>query len=140
VLSGVTTIFIKTLRSAVRAGVAFDLTITWSMFTGYMTLVCILTRIITACTKRYPLTFYAGNESFPVRVISLYVLNSIISVPPCSGRVECGNFRETLLYCLFIDSCCFTIAKQEINSKKVKPFACEIRLASFHSETTHLSI
>jgi hypothetical protein len=97
-------------------------------------------RIITVCIKRYPLTFYAGNESFPVRVISLHVLNNIISVPPCSRRVEYGNFRETLLYCLFTDSCYFTIAKQEINSKKVKHFACKIRLTTFHSETKHLSI
>ena len=90
--------------------------------------------------KKYPPTFYAENESCPVRVIPLHVLDNIISVPPCSRGVECGHFRETLLSCLFIDSCCFTIAKQEINSKKVKHFACEIKLTPFHYETKHLSI
>ena len=130
----------KSLWSVVRADVAFDLAITWSMFTGYMSLVCIVTRIITVCIKRYPLTVYAGNESFPVRVISLHVLDNIISVSPCSRRVECGHFRETLLCCLFIDFYSFTIAKQEINSKNVKPFDCETRPIPFHSKTKHLSI
>jgi hypothetical protein len=110
------------------------------MFRAYITLVCILTRIITVCIKRYPLTVYAGNESFPVRVISVRVLGNIFSVPPSKTRVECGHFRETLLCRLFIDSCCFTIAKQDIYSRKVKPFACEIRLTRFHSETKHLTI
>lgn len=140
----------KSLWSVVCAGVEFDLTITWSRFTGYMTLVYmtlvymalvyILKSIMTVCIKRYPLTFYAENESCPFRVIPLNVLDNITSVPPCSSRFECGHFRESLPCCLFIDSCCFTIAKQEINSRKVKPFACEIKLTPLHSETKHLSI
>ena len=112
----------------------------WRLFTGYTTSVYIPTRIMTACIKRYPFTSYAENESCPVRVIHLHVPDSIISVPPCSRGIECGHFRETLLCCLFIDSCCFTIAKQEISSKKVKHFACEIKLTPFHSETKHLSV
>jgi hypothetical protein len=83
------------------------------------------------CIKRCPFTVYAENESCLVRVIPLHVPDNIISVPPCSSRVECGHFRESLPCYLFIDSCCFTIAKQEINSKKVKPFAWKIRLTPF---------
>ena len=109
------------------------------MFTCYMTSVYIPTRM-TVCIKRYPLTFHAENESCPVRVIPLHVLDNIISVPPCSRVVECGHFRETLLCCLFIGSCCLTIAKQEINSKKVKPFACEIKLPFTPRQNTCLFI
>jgi hypothetical protein len=130
----------KSFWSVVCDGVDFGLTITWNTFTGYVTLVCILLRVKTVCIKRYPFTFYAENESCPVRVIPLHVLDNIISIPPCSSRVECGHFRESLPCCLFIDSCCFTIAKQEINSRKVKPFACEIKLTPIHFETKHLSI
>jgi len=105
-----------------------------------MTSVYIPSRKMTVCIKRYPLTFYAENESCPVRVIPLHVLDNIISIPPCSRGVECGHFCETLLCCLFNASCCFTIAKQEISSKKVKSFACEIKLTPFHSETKHLFV
>jgi len=129
----------KSFWSVVCAGVDFDLTITWNTFTGYVTLVRILLRVMTVYIKISPFTFYAENDSCPVRDIPLHTLDNIISIPPCSSRIECGHFRESLPCCLFIDSCCFTIAKQEINSRKVKPFACEIKLTPIHSETKHLS-